>query len=118
MKTLKFYSLFLIITLLGCTEVNNYYTAAGLGKVNVYIEGDITDAECVAKLQEEVGSLTESIYVEATTQLTNIELDIPTTVRNINISSDNAELKTVKITGHGKMLNSSISINITSSISI
>lgn len=112
MKTLKFLSFFLIITLLGCTEENNYYTTAdGLGKTNVYIEGNITDAECVAKLANEVGSLTENIYVDATTQLTNIELDIPTTVRFITISSDNAELKTIKITGHGKMPNSKIGVN-------
>ena len=76
MKTLKFLSLFFIITLFGCTEENYYTTAEGLGKVNVYIEGNITDAECVAKLANEVGSLTENIYVEGTTQLTTIEWGI------------------------------------------
>lgn len=111
MKTLKFLSSFLIITLLGCTEENYYTTAEGLGKVNVYIEGNITDAECVAKLANEVGSLTENIYVEGTTQLTTIEIDLPTNVRNLNIASDNVELKTVKVTGYGKMLNSNIGIN-------
>ena len=109
MKKLKLLSLFLIITLFGCTteEITNIYTTAdGLGKVNVYIEGDLTDAECVEKLKNEVGSITENIYIggiDPLTNLTTIELDIPTTVRKIEINGTYNNLKTIKIKGHGKM---------------
>ena len=109
MKKLKLLSLFLIITLFGCTteEITNIYTTAdGLGKTNVYIEGDLTDAECVEKLKNEVGSITENIYIggiDPLTNLTTIELDIPTTVRKIEINGTYNNLKTIKIKGHGKM---------------
>ena len=108
MKKLKLLSLFFIITLLGCTEENNYYTTAeGLGKTNVYIEGDLTDAEVAEKLANEVGSITENIYIgsefDPLTNLTTIELDIPVTVRKIEFSTYHDQLKNVKIKGHGKM---------------
>ena len=117
MKKLKLLSLFLIITLFGCTEENNYYTTTeeGLGKTNVYIEGDLTDAEVAAKLKAEVGTLTENIYIGSQfsplTNLTTIELDIPTTVRKIEFSSYYTHLKNVKIKGHGKMEILEININ-------
>ena len=102
MKTLKLLSLFLIITLLGCTEENYYTTAEGLGKVNVYIEGDITNEEAEAKLEEEIGTLTENIYIENTTQLNVINLDIPTSIRKISFSN-NIALQQIAIQGHGSM---------------
>lgn len=94
MKTLKFLSLFLIITLLGCTEENYYTTAEGLGKVNVYIEGSITNAEAQAQLAKEVGSLTENIYVQNTTELTAITINGNNKLRNI-IIEENALLSTI-----------------------
>ena len=109
MKALKFYSLFLIITLLGCTEENYYNTTEGLGKTNVYIEGNITDAECVEKLKNEVGSMTENIYIGSEengaklTELTNLELDIPINVKKIYFTGLYEKLKTIKIKGHGSM---------------
>lgn len=112
MKTLKFYSLFFIITLFSCTEENNYYTTAeGLGKVNVYIEGDLTDAECAAKLKAEVGTITENIFIGGVRKLTNLttlELDVPLNVRKISFGGIGTTeaypiLKNIKITGHGAM---------------
>ena len=111
MKTKNFFKtlcLGFVFTFLGCTEENNYYTTAeGLGKVNVYIEGDLTDAEVAEKLANEVGSITENIYIGSEfaplTNLTTIELDIPTTVRKIEFSSYYTHLKNVRIKGHGKM---------------
>lgn len=110
MKTLKFYSLFFIITLLGCTEENNYYTTAdGLGKTNVYIEGDLTDAEVAEKLANEVGSITENIYIGSlenyttSPNITTIELDLPTNVRLVQFQGNYDNLRTIKIKGHGRM---------------
>lgn len=110
MKTLKFYSLFFIITLLGCTEENNYYTTAdGLGKTNVYIEGDLTDAEVAEKLANEVGSMTENIYIGSlenyttSPNITTIELDLPTNVRLVQFQGNYDNLRTIKIKGHGRM---------------
>ena len=109
-KTLKFYSLFFIITLLGCTEENNYYTTAdGLGKTNVYIEGDLTDAEVAEKLANEVGSITENIYIGSlenyttSPNITTIELDLPTNVRLVQFQGNYDNLRTIKIKGHGRM---------------
>jgi len=90
MKTLKTLSFFLLITLLGCTteEITNIYPIAeGLGKVNVYIEGDITNAEAQAQLEEEVGTLTENIFVRNTTQLTNITISAIGNMQNIVIKN-------------------------------
>ena len=109
MKTLKFLSLFLIITLLGCTEENYYTTAEGLGKTNVYIEGDLTDAEVAEKLANEVGSITENIYIGSlenyttSPNITTIELDLPTNVRLVQFQGNYDNLRTIKIKGHGRM---------------
>ena len=100
MKTLKFYSLFLIITLLGCTEENYYTTAEGLGKVNVYIEGDITNAEAQAQLEEEVGSITENIFIQNTSQLTNLNISVPIYIRKI-LFSNCESLINISISGQG-----------------
>jgi hypothetical protein len=109
MKTLKLLSVFLLLTFFGCTTENYYTTADGLGKVNVYIEGNLTDAECAAKLKAEVGSITENIYIGSQenyarlTELTNLELDIPTNVKKIYFTGIYEKLKTIKIKGHGSM---------------
>lgn len=110
MKALKFYSLFLIITLFGCTEENNYYTTAkGLGKVNVYIEGDITNAEAHAQLEEEVGILTENIFIQNTSQLTNLNISVPIYIRKI-LFSNCESLLNISISGQGAMPITEISI--------
>ena len=103
-KTLKFYSLFFIITLLGCTEENYYTTTQGLGKVNVYIEGNLTDAECVEKLKNEVGSMTENIYVQNTTQLTDVTINFSNNIRDI-IVKNNPNLKNITLQGSNNTIN-------------
>ena len=113
MKTLKFYSLFLIITLFGCTEENNYYTTAeSLGKVNVYIEGDITNAEAQAQLEEEVGSLTENIYIRNTTQLTTISISTIGNMQNI-IIKNNSNLNSATINAAGSLYDIEVRENTT-----
>ncbi|GEM56729.1 hypothetical protein B0A58_03980 [Flavobacterium branchiophilum NBRC 15030 = ATCC 35035] len=92
MKTLKILSFFLLVILFGCTEetIINNYSAEGLGKVNVYIEGDITNAEAQAQLEEEVGTLTENIYIQNTTQLTAISIIGNSKLRNVTIDENNS----------------------------
>lgn len=109
MKALKFYSLFLIITLLGCTEENYYNTTEGLGKVNVYIEGDITNAEAHVLLEEEVGTLTENIFIQNTSQLTNLNISVPIYIRKI-LFSNCESLLNISISGQGAMPITEISI--------
>ncbi|OXA77904.1 hypothetical protein B0A58_05085 [Flavobacterium branchiophilum NBRC 15030 = ATCC 35035] len=106
---LKGLTILLLLTLFGCTT-NEYYTTApteNIGKTNVYIEGNLTDAECAAKLKAEVGTLTENIYIGSALRplnnVTILELDIPTNVRNIDFSGFYNNLKTIKIKGHGAM---------------
>ncbi|GEM55590.1 hypothetical protein B0A58_12685 [Flavobacterium branchiophilum NBRC 15030 = ATCC 35035] len=98
--------LLLIITLLGCTEetIINNYSAEGLGKVNVYIEGNITNEEAQAKLIAEIGSQTENIYVQETTQLTDITINFSKNLRDIVIK-DNLELKNITINGSHHIMN-------------
>ncbi|OXA80460.1 hypothetical protein B0A58_02495, partial [Flavobacterium branchiophilum NBRC 15030 = ATCC 35035] len=87
-----------------------------IGKTNVYIEGNLTDAECAAKLKAEVGSITENIYIgslqEGTTSpnINSIELDIPTNIKLIQFNGKYDNLKTIKIKGHGVMPYCSISL--------
>lgn len=58
-----------------CNNDDNDNTpTANLGRINVYIQGDITNAEAAAKLATEVGTLTENIYVQNTTQLTTLTI--------------------------------------------
>ena len=93
MKLQKILLLFLSITLFSCTE-ENYYLNDDDGKVNVYIEGNITNAEAQAQLAEEVGSLTENIYVQNTTELTAITINGNNKLRNV-IIEENALLSTI-----------------------
>ena len=105
MKTLKTLSFFLLITLLGCTteEITNIYPIAeDLGKVNVYIEGNITNEEVVAQLANELGSATQNIYVQNTTQLTTINIHSTTNIRHIEFLN-NKDLVTINISGFKKI---------------
>jgi len=90
----------LVFTFFGCTEENNYYTTAdGLGKVNIYIEGNISTAEAQAKLNTEIGTQTENIYVQNTTQLTAININAVGNMRDIVIKN-NPLLTTININGN------------------
>ncbi|WP_373863152.1 hypothetical protein, partial [Flavobacterium branchiophilum] len=105
MKKLKTVALFILITLFGCTEENNYYTTAeGLGKVNVYIEGNITNAEAQAKLIAEIGTQTENIYVQNTSQLSSININFNINLRDIYFNN-NKYLKNICIKGTNNKIN-------------
>ncbi len=107
----KYAALLVVIFLLqGCTPENTYYTIdqnGNLGKVNVYIENDITDAEAQAKLDAEIGTQTENIYVIGTTQLSTISINTNYDIREIQIGS-NKNLTTINISGIKTLRNISI----------
>ncbi len=98
------YTLLVVIFLLqGCTD--NYYTIApteNLGKVNVYIEGDITDSQAQAQLANEIGSNTQAIYVQNTTQLTTINISSSNDIRHIEFYN-NQSLVNINISGFKKI---------------
>jgi hypothetical protein len=96
---------FLLLLLFSCTE-ENYITLPqpNKGKVNVYIEGSITNAEAQAKLDEEVGTITENIYVQNTTQLTEVIIKPVSNIRDIKVFNNNA-LKSLLIQGNGGKMN-------------
>lgn len=96
---------FLLLLLFSCTE-ENYITLPqpNKGKVNVYIEGSITNAEAQAKLDEEVGTITENIYVQNTTQLTDITIKPIRNMRDIVINN-NPNLKNITIQGVSNKIN-------------
>ncbi len=60
------------------------------GKPTIYIEGDITNEEAAAKLAEELGPNTESIYIQNTTVLTTINLDAATKLNNLSVVNNEA----------------------------
>jgi hypothetical protein len=99
-KTFGFFALFIFFY--GCTtEEITYITnnnAEGLGKVNVYIEGNMTNAEAQAKLNREIGTLTENIYVRNTTQVTDVEMILKQDIRNIYFAN-NTGLKNIHLQG-------------------
>ena len=99
---LKILSFFLIIILFGCTD--NYYTTAdGLGRVNIYIQGDITDAEAATKLASDIGTQTENIYVQNTTQLTTLNIQGKGEMIGIYIEGNSIALSNITINGVPKL---------------
>ena len=95
----------LLFLLFSCTE-ENYITLPqpNKGLVNVYIEGDITTAEAQAKLDVEVGSITENIYVQNTSQVTAVAIKPVANIRNVHIKNNTA-LKSVELIGNGIKMN-------------
>ena len=101
-KTFGFFALFIFFY--GCTE-ENYYTIVepnqNLGIVNIYIEGNISTADAQAKIDAELGTLTENIYIENTTQLTTLSIKLlSNNIRNIRVN-ENSALETLNIDGNG-----------------
>jgi hypothetical protein len=101
-KTFGFFALFIFFY--GCTE-ENYYTCENppqnLGIVNIYIEGNISTADAQAKIDAELGTLTENIYIENTTQLTTLSIKLlSNNIRNIRVN-ENSALETLNIDGNG-----------------
>lgn len=109
MKLQKILLLFLSITLFSCTE-ENYYLNDDDGKVNVYIEGNITNVEAQAKLLEQIGTQTENIYVQNTSQLTDIVINATNTenLRGIYIDDTNLELRNINLQGNNSRISNII----------
>ena len=98
-KTFGFFALFIFFY--GCTteEITNIYNNnEGLGKVNIYIEDNISNADAQAKLNREIGTLTENIYVRNTTQVTDVEIILKQDIRNIYFAN-NTGLKNIHLQG-------------------
>ena len=104
MKTIlkhTFLSLFLI-TLFSCSVEDGKDGKDGIDGINgtdgqsssgltyVYINGNITDAEAIVKIQNEVGSNTQFIFVENTTALTTLNLSNVTELVHVQISNNPA----------------------------
>lgn len=60
------------------------------GLTYVYFTGDITDAEAITKVQNEIGSITQFVFVENTTQLTTLDLSGVMQLVNIRIADNEA----------------------------
>jgi len=100
MKTSKIlFSVMLTFLLYSCSEDNIYITPEDTeGRVNVYIEGDITNEEAAAQLKAEVGTLTQNIYVQNTTNLTDLIINTVNDVSSLKITL-NYNLKNITING-------------------
>jgi len=67
-------------------------------RTSIYLSGDITNAEAVAKIAAELGPETENIYIRNTTQLTTVDLSAMTHAAVIEVT-DNAILTTLNFSG-------------------
>jgi hypothetical protein len=75
------------------------------GRNSIYIQGNTTDAEVQAILQEQFGPNTENIYVRDTKGLTNLDLSMVTNLTNLEIT-DNEDLTSLTIDNLSKCYNS------------
>lgn len=66
------------------------------GKTYIYITGNITDAEAATKIQNELGSTTQFITVQNTTQLTTVDLSAVTELVDLQFNNNSA-LTTINI---------------------
>lgn len=66
------------------------------GRATIYISGVITDSEAAAKIAEELGPITENIYIVNTTGLTTIDLTGAKNLINLKITF-NTELQSVML---------------------
>lgn len=66
------------------------------GKTSIVLTGDITDAEALIKIEAEFGPNTENVYVNGTTNLTNLNLSSIKNLIDLNIS-DNLKLVTINL---------------------
>jgi len=72
------------------------------GIASIYIEGDLTNEEVAKQLANELGSTTQNIYVQNTTQLTTINIHSTTNIRYIEFVN-NANLVNINISGFKKI---------------
>lgn len=86
-----------LITLFSCSVedgkdgkdgINGSDGQSSSGLTYVYINGNITDAEAIVKIQNEVGSNTQFIFVENTTALTTLNLSNVTELVHLQISNN------------------------------
>jgi len=101
-KIILLFTTFFLVS--ACCNDDDKVVTEKQGKVNIYIEGDITNAEAQAKLEAELGTQTENIYVQETTQLTDITINFSKNIRDIVIK-DNLELKNITINGSNHIMN-------------
>ncbi|QBZ99051.1 leucine-rich repeat domain-containing protein [Flavobacterium sangjuense] len=73
-------------------------TTKPVGKSNIYLKGDITDAEAAAQLGRELGSSTEFVNIISTTVLTTVNLDAATTLVRLTVTNNTA-LTTLSVNG-------------------
>jgi hypothetical protein len=107
-KFILIFTTFFFVT--ACCNDDDTPVTEKQGKVNIYIEGDLTNEEAQKKLDAEIGMLTENIYVQYTTQLTEIEINILGDLRDI-IIFNNEHLKSLKINGKNNCNANGIYIN-------
>lgn len=74
------------------------YAGSSQGKTSIVLTGNITNAQAVAKIAAEFGPYTESIYINNTSVLTNVDLSMITSLVDLNIS-DNNNLATINLSG-------------------
>jgi len=104
-KIIKTTLLLTIAFIVSCCEGDTIYLPQpNKGLVNVYIEGNITNVEAQAKLDAEVGTITENIYVQNTTQLTAVTIKPVGNIRDIKLENNTA-LKSLTIQGNGGKMN-------------
>lgn len=66
------------------------------GKTYIYLTGNVTDAEAATIIQNDVGSITQFIYIRNTSQLTTVDLTGISELVNLSIY-DNSALTTLTI---------------------
>ena len=72
------------------------------GIASIYIEGNITNEEAATQLAKELGTATQNIYIQNTTQLTTINIHSTTNIRYIEFVN-NANLVNINISGFKKI---------------
>ncbi|AWA30030.1 hypothetical protein HYN48_08030 [Flavobacterium magnum] len=71
-------------------------TSLNQGKSTIFITGDTSNAEAAAQIQSQFGPNTENIIVDATTQLTTLDLSMVTTLLDLQITN-NRQLVTLNL---------------------
>lgn len=79
-------------------------SAQSQGKTSIVLTGDITDAQAVTQLQNELGPNTENIYVLGTTNLTNLDLSAVKNVVNLSVM-ENLKLAAINFNNLSEIYN-------------
>lgn len=80
------------------------------GKTYLILSGDITDSEAAIKISEELGSNTQFIYIENTTNLTTVDLSQVSELVGLKIM-DNSSLASVNFSGLETVFSDNMIIN-------